>query len=300
LNVPGGSYNLGRMKFLVSLLRCLPPVLLGWFLGGCLPQGQSQIDQEKEPHFLAGKNRLNTMDFPAAIESFEKALTFNPKSAAAHFELGWLFDQKVPDPAAAIYHYEQYLKLQPNAEKAEGVRQHILACKQELARTVSLGPVTEKQQRDLEKLAEDNKRLTEENRRLNDEVAKWRAGAATPPRPQTNPPAWITQPNLTHPQGAGLSPATGTAAPPLQTSTLPGQDPRQPGGVNRGLAGPGGAPPPKGAPAGPMRTHVIKARETLASVARQYGVKLEALTAANPKANPRRLRPGQTLNVPPP
>jgi len=49
-----------------------------------------------------------------------------------------------------------------------------------------------------------------------------------------------------------------------------------------------------------MRIHVIKPRETLASIARQYGVKLEALNAANPKANPRRLRPGQTVNVPPP
>jgi tetratricopeptide (TPR) repeat protein len=300
LNVPEGSYNLGRMKFLVSLLRCLPLLLLGLFLGGCQPQGQSQIDEEKEPHFLAGKNRLNTMDFPAAVESFERALTFNPKSAAAHFELGWLFDQKVPDPAAAIYHYEHYLRLQPNAERAEWVKQHILACKQELARTVSLGPVTEKQQRDLEKLAEDNKRLTEENRRLNDEVAKWRTYAATLPRPQTNPPARITQPNLINPQGASLHPAPGAAAPRVQTSTLLGQDPRQPGGVNRGPAGPGGAPPPKGAPAAPMRTHVIKARETLASVARQYGVKLEALSAANPKATPRHLRPGQTLKVPPP
>ncbi len=49
-----------------------------------------------------------------------------------------------------------------------------------------------------------------------------------------------------------------------------------------------------------MRTHVIKPRDTLAGIARQYGVKLEALSAANPDVNPRRLRPGQTLNVPPP
>jgi tetratricopeptide (TPR) repeat protein len=288
------------MKFLVSFLRCLPLLLLGLFPGGCQPQGQSQIDEEKEPHFLAGKSRLNTMDYPAAIESFERALTFNPKSAAAHFELGWLFDQKVPDPAAAIYHYEHYLKLQPNAEKAEWVKQHILACKQELARTVSLGPVTEKQQRDLEKLAEDAKRLTEENRRLNDEVAKWRTYAATLPRPQTNPPARSTQPNLINPQGAGLHPAPGAASPRVQTSSLPGQDARQPGAAKRGPAGPGGAPAPKGAPAAHVRTHVIKARETLASIARQYGVRLEALSAANPKANPRHLRPGQTLMVPPP
>jgi hypothetical protein len=342
LKVAGGSYNLASMKFLVRLLRCLPPLLLGLSLGGCNPQGPGQNDEEKEPHFLAGKGHLNTMDYPAAVESFEKALTLNPKSAAAHFELGCLFAQKVPDPAAAIYHYERFLKLRPKAPNAEWVNQIILASKQELARTVSLGPVTEKQQRDLEKLAEDNKRLTEENRRLNEEAAKWRASAATPTRPQTNPPVRISQPNPTNPQGPGLALAAATTAPPVLPLTLPERDRRQaeginrgpagvlppeggapggpvrrwaaspskggvlppeggaPGGVNRGPLGPGGPPAPKSAPVGPMRAHVIKPRDTLARIARQYGVKLEALSAANPTANPRRLRPGQTLNVPPP
>jgi LysM repeat protein len=301
LNLPGGSYNLASMKFLVSLLRCLPPLLLGLSLGGCNPMGPGQNDEEKEPHFLAGKGHLNTMDYPAAVESFEKALTLNPKSAAAHFELGCLFAQKVPDPAAAIYHYERFLKLRPKAPNAEWVNQIILASKQELARTVSLGPVTEKQQRDLEKLAEDNKRLTEENRRLNEEAAKWRASAATPPRPQTNPPVRITQPTPTptNSQSPSLALASATTAPPVLPPALSGRDPHQPEGLNRGPLGPGASPAPKGAPVEPLRTHIIKPRETLAGIARQYGVKLEALSAANPKANPRRLHPGQTLTIPP-
>ena len=284
------------MKSLASLAL----LLLGWLAGGCLPQGQSQNDEEREPHFLAGKNHLNTMDFPAAIQAFEKALTVNPKSAAAHFELGWLFAQKVPDPAAAIYHYEHYLKLRPNAENAEWVRQGILACKQELARTVSLGPVTERQQRDLERLAEDNKRLTEENRRLNEELAKSRALAAAQPRPQTVPPPRAAQANLPNPQGPGFPLASATGAPPLLTPTLLAPDPRQAGSLIHAPPSPGGASPSRGLRAATRRTHVIKARETLASIARHYGVSLEALSAANPSANPRRLRPGQTLNLPPP
>jgi LysM repeat protein len=269
-------------------------------MGGCVPPGQSQLEEEKEPYFLAGKNHLNTMDFPAAIESFEKALTLNPNSAAAHFELGWLFAQKAPDPAAAIYHYEHYLKLRPKADNAEWVKQAILASKQELARTVSLGPVTEKQQRDLEKLVEDNKRLTDENRRLNDELAKGRTYAAPLPRPQSNPPARTTPPNLSNAQGASLPPAPGAAAPPVLAQTSPGQVPRQPGALYRGPVRPDNGLPPKGIPGTATRTHVIKARETLGSIARQYGVRLQALSAANPTANPRHLRPGQTLNIPPP
>ena len=127
------------------------------------------------------------MDYTAAIESFEKALDLNPKSAAAHFQLACLFDQMQPDPVEAVHHYQQFLKLRPNSDRAEQVKQRIVACKQELARTVSWGPMTEKQQRDLEKLAEDNKRLTEENHRLTDEIGKWRAYAAAVSATPTNP-----------------------------------------------------------------------------------------------------------------
>ena len=41
------------------------------------------------------------MDYKGAIESFSKALEVNPRSAKAHFELGWLYEEKDPDPAAA-------------------------------------------------------------------------------------------------------------------------------------------------------------------------------------------------------
>jgi tetratricopeptide (TPR) repeat protein len=254
------------------------------------------MDEEKEPHFLAGKNHLNTMDYPAAIESFGKALNLNPNSAAAHFQLGWLFDQRVPDPAAAIYHYEQYLRLRPHSENAEFVRQHILACKQELARTVSLGPVTEKQQRDLEKLAEDNKRLTDENRRLTEEIGKWRAYAAAVSPTPTNP--W--PPRVDHGRGVAPPPSRGPGGARERGPTSQGPDQRpsatagrQPGAGNYGPIGRGG-PTPAG------RTHVVRAGETMASIARQAGVRLEALCAANPRVTPGRIRAGQTLLVPPP
>jgi cobalt/nickel transport system permease protein len=80
------------------------------------------------------------MDFQGAIESFEKAVEVNPKSAPAHFELGCLYDQKASDPAAAIYHYERYLKLLPNSDKKDIVVTRVQACKLQLAQTVSLGP----------------------------------------------------------------------------------------------------------------------------------------------------------------
>jgi tetratricopeptide (TPR) repeat protein len=251
------------MTFSVGLFRIavlLVPVLV-W--SGCLPSAQR--DEEREPYFLAGKSRVNTMDFTGAKESFEKAVEVNPKSAPAHFELGWLYDQKESDPAAAIYHFERFLKLMPNSGKEEMVKTRILACKQQLAQTVSLGLVTEKQQREFEQLAEENKRLHED-------LEKWRAYAL---RLQT----------LTNQVGASL-PAARTVQPPALGHAAPAE----PSSAGRSSA----------APAATSRTHAVKAGETLALIARKYGVKLDALMAANPKLDPRRLPVGQILIIPAP
>src|SRR5579859_6474235 len=131
------------MTSLRNALRCALFGSLLLLAGGCGPAGQSQSDEEREPHFLAGKGRASSLDYQGAVESFEKALAVNPQSAAAHFELGYLFDQKLADPAEAICHYQKYLKLRPRAENADTVRQRIMGCKQELAGAVNLGPVTE-------------------------------------------------------------------------------------------------------------------------------------------------------------
>jgi LysM repeat protein len=240
-------------------------------LSGCLPSTQSQLEEEKEPHFLAGKSQVNAMDYKGAIESFEKALEVNPSSSAAHFELGWLYDQKESDPAAAIYHYERYLKLLQNPEKADTVNTRILACKQELARTVSLGPVTQGLTRELQQ-------LTDEKQRLSEEVEKWRA-LALRLQAVSNQNNAISPPPRQIPTSVMIRP--GPANPP--TPAIASTD----------------RPPPPVAPAdASVRIHTVKAGETLAAISRKYGVKLDALLSANPKVDPRRLRIGQPLNIP--
>jgi nucleoid-associated protein YgaU len=182
--------------------------------------------------------------------------------------LACLFEKREADPAAAIYHYQQYLKLRPKADNAETVNQHVLALKQELAKTVSLGPVTERQQREFERLAE-------ENRRLNEEVEKWHAYAirlqALTNQTVTASPA----PRLVKPVTSGQSQASGSTPPAFARTG-----------------------PPLTAPAATQRTHTVKAGETAARIARQYGVRVDTLLAANPRIEPRRLHAGQTLNIP--
>src|SRR5580698_3768 len=103
------------MPFLIRFFICV--ISLAIAATGCAPTSGSS-DDEKEPHFVLGQSRVNEMDYQGAVEAFEDSLEVNPRSAQAHYQLAMLFDTKLPDPAAAIYHYEQYLKFDPNAPNA--------------------------------------------------------------------------------------------------------------------------------------------------------------------------------------
>ena len=244
-------------------------------LSGCTPSGRSQLSEEKEPHFVLGKSRVNAMDFQGAIEAFEQSLEANPHSATAHFELGWLYDEKTSDPAAAIYHYQAYLKLNPNADNADVIKQRIYRCKQQLAADVLPLPSVPAAQQQLE-------RLSEQNRQLQDEVGKWRAYYASQlAAAKTNS---TPTPGYKTPQPT-ISPTP--VQPAQNVSTTPA-------GANTGL-------PANPKPAGAVpRTHTVVAGETAMGITRKFGVKLSALQAANPGVNLARIRTGQVLNLPSP
>jgi tetratricopeptide (TPR) repeat protein len=246
------------MTWRAKYFRAGSAVFLGLVLCGCLPDRPVAADEEKEPQFLIGRSRVNSMDFTGAIESFEQALALNPRSAAAHLELGWLHAEKELDPAAAIYHYQKFLDLRPAADNAETIRQHIFRLKQELAKAALPIPPSTEMQRQLEQ-------LTEEKRRLQDEVDRLRQALlqAIP----TNRPN-----NL------------GRAAVATNAVVNPGA-----GRVVRSV------PPPNLTNA---RSHRVQAGDTLVSIARRYNVKLEAVLAANPTLNPRRMQVGQAIAIP--
>jgi tetratricopeptide (TPR) repeat protein len=258
------------VRFRFSLCAVAAMSLLA--LGGCAPPDSSQSEDEKEPHYVLGKSRVNAMDYTGAIEAFSESLEVNPHSAPAHFQLAMLFENQAANPASAIYHYQEYLRLNPKADNADVVRQRIYTCKQQLAADVLPLPSTPFAQRQLEDLAE-------KNRRLQEEVDKWRAyynSQQNPPRNNPPPP----QPNFTGNPTPGGAPAPNDVA-------------------SQGSGGAGSSPShAKPAPPVKQRTYVVVAGDTFASIARKAGVSLAAMQAANPGVSPKKLKPGQTLNIP--
>jgi len=256
-----------RKHFLPGALA----LCLGAVLCGCEPDGQSSLDDKKEPHYILGENRVNAMDYQGAVEAFEQSLEVNPHSAAAHFELACLFDEKISDPAAAIYHYQQYLKFDPKAENAEVVSQRIATCKQQLAADVMAMPSAPAAQQELEKLADQNRRLQDQI----DLLKKWNAYYADQLAVKSN----------------SIPAANNPIAQPIQNPVQPAQI------VSAPAQNPIANHP--AIPAAP-RAHAVVANETEAAIARKFGIKLSALQAANPGVNPNKLRVGQILKIPPP
>ncbi|HEY5041958.1 MAG TPA: LysM peptidoglycan-binding domain-containing protein [Verrucomicrobiae bacterium] len=247
-------------------------------VGGCSPSGQSQLDEEKEPHFVLGNSRFNAMDFTGAIEAFQESLEVNPHSALAHFRLAQLYDTKQPDPAAAIFHYQEYLRLDPAAENAEVIKQRIYACKQQLAADVMAMPTAPATMKQIEDLTEKNRQLQQKVDQLNDAVKQWSAYCASL---QTAAKASPTAQNNSAAPAPGGSPTPDDVT--LQTTTTRTPPPDKPA-------------PPK--PAKP-RTHIVLAGETMAGIARKNSISLASLQAANPGVNPRKLHAGDALNLPP-
>ena len=256
--------------FLWNRLICCQALLLsGLLLGGCSLSSDSQQDDEKEPHYLTGKGLVNAMDFAGAVEAFKESLEVDPHSAAAHYQLAWIYENKLTNAAAAIYHYQESLELNPKAPNHDIISQHIYACKEQLVADVMQMPTAPAVQLQIEK-------LSEKNRQMQDELDKWHAYYAAEMTARNNGlSSQAPSPNI--PAGGQSAPAT-----PLHQNGEP-----FPGG-------------PASAPSAPihLHTHVIVAGETLATIARKAHVSLAALENINPGLNPKRLRQGQTINLP--
>jgi tetratricopeptide (TPR) repeat protein len=239
-----------------------------------MPSSQGPEDEQKEPYFLTGKARESTLDFKGAIEAFEKALEVNPHNASAHFELGLRYE-KEGDYSAAIYHFERFLKQRPDSPHADTVKDRITRNKMELSKTTIYAPMTQTLQRDFDKLADEVKQLRAENEKLRTSQSNQTgqtAGAATRQSQTT--------------VGTGRPPVTST----VDTGFAESPHPRTGGLSGRNDTGAVTA----------MRSYAVKAGDTPTSIAKKNGIKLDALMAANPTLDPKRMKVGQSLKIPAP
>ena len=293
-------------RILLALHRCNPPAplisfahMLRWrafllvcscvALVGCAPPPDGQTEEERDQFYRLGSQLVKERDYKGAVDSFERSLELNPRSVKAHYELGLLYENRMNEPAIALFHYKQVLRLQPNGHPAEIVLARMKGCEQEIAKNVALVQVDPAVMAELE-------RLKEENRRLQRDLETMRALAASAVPSYTNPaPSDLRSPESTATVTPKRPPTdSGSSRRAAATNSFVTPKPSSPGNAFSATAsGPTSPARPRAS-----RTHVVRDRETFSSIARQHGVGVAALRAANPSVRPERLRPGQSLAIP--
>lgn len=269
------------------LFRLVVVALILALFPGCSPVRETKVDEQRNPYFIEGKERIGTRDYKGAIAAFEKALEVNPRSALAHFELGVLYeqhsDQREDDYVSALYHYNQVVRLRPHTYPADNARQRMASCKQELVRSQSMAPVYQQTIRELDRLKDENQQLRRQLEAVNAQAASRFVAPATigatyaqtSPLIQSAAPGSRTVVDLT-----GSDTPIIVATNPVATakdrtaSSLPAQ--------------------------ATGRTHTVRAGDTAFSIARSYRVRLDALLAANPRLDTKHMKIGQTIAIPSP
>ncbi|MFH0877443.1 MAG: tetratricopeptide repeat protein [Candidatus Omnitrophota bacterium] len=93
-----------------------------------LAKTRDRLTSEAERyHYNLGVLYTQNKNYDLAVTEFKTALSYNPRNAQAHYNLGIIFDDYFKDSENARYHYKSFLELDPRSDDAEAVRDWLAA-----------------------------------------------------------------------------------------------------------------------------------------------------------------------------
>lgn len=296
--VPGDGSRALPLRWLWRWARFLP-VILALMAGGCSPDAFLLSDEDRDREFQRARDAERLEDYAAAAEHYERALDRNPRHPAAHLGYATISQFQLRRYAEAVYHYERYLRLRPNDPKAQDIRHLITNCMERLATSVPLVIRSETIARDLEAVRGENQSLRLQVSNLMATTGYWSnecrrlASASFQLPPAAASPAGSSGSTNQSTRGSAStrSPAA-SAGSPSRSAASPPSAPAASAGRTPSRSSTAVLPP-----AAP-RYHRVLSGETMASIARRYGVTESALRHANPRVEPRLLRAGMDLRIP--
>lgn len=179
----------------------LPLCAVALIFCGCDKDTQSRDEKEEHNALLkSGQSYIEIKDWNKAEEAFKHALEVYPEMARPHLDLALIYQQYKLNYIHAIYHYDRYLELRPDAEKAGFIEEQRTKVEQVLAHNYI------KQSKDVQQMLNQYKRLQQENTELKRQLASSRKPApvqvATRPTPVTKKTVTETVPKSTTPTGS--------------------------------------------------------------------------------------------------
>lgn len=261
-----------RLRVPKSVIFLLMTVLIG-ALSGCSGAASREEREDRDPQIRKARERRAAHDFDGAIDLYLRALDRKPELARAHLELGLVYDQEKNDDLRALYHYQRYLEMRPDAEKRDLVQKLIQHARISFAASLPDRPA--EAVREIEMLRREVKTLRALLAEQGGTAAVERV-AATPARvPPAAPAAPVT----------ARTPPASPPAPAPAVATAPS------------------VPAAPVAAAGAPETYVVRSGDTLSRIAtRVYNdaSKWDVIYNANRKTMPTTgsLKVGQTLIIP--
>ena len=82
--------------------------------------------ENADMHYNLGTIFLNNKQYSQAIKEYEQVLELRTNDADTHYNLGVLYDDYLKDRAKALYHYQQYLAINPKSPDAKKVETYVL------------------------------------------------------------------------------------------------------------------------------------------------------------------------------
>ncbi len=112
------------MKLKYVALSCFAALALAG-CGGDDSVANQEKEQRSQPLMEAAMRAEQEGEIDKAATLYRQALRSDGANAMAHFNLALLLHDQKKDYVAALHHYQEYLDLQPNSEKAATVKEQI-------------------------------------------------------------------------------------------------------------------------------------------------------------------------------
>ena len=165
----------------IYLILCMSSLVLC----GCDKNAKSVDEkEERNPLVKTGQSYIEIKDWDKAEAAFKQAVENNPTMARPHLELAMIYQQYKINYIHAIYHYDRYLELRPESEKASFINEQKMKVARALANTLINNSPEVKQ------VVDELKRLQQENATLKRQIA----GTGTTAAPVQPKPATATAP----------------------------------------------------------------------------------------------------------
>lgn len=256
-------------------------------LSGCELWHRANPDERREANFVAAYNYNLQGAYDDAVAAYNRAIEANPNNAAAHWDLGFLYQDKFHDYVLSIYHFRrcQQIKKRRHEKEADDptIENAIRQGQIQLAIQFASAFGQQQSQTQLDDLKRRNAELEATIKELKLRLAAAQvpeasisSGTDSVPAPVNSPPAHIAPSN--------------PAPAPARAGGSSAQQKETPGRSN---AASRSAPVPS-----PVHTHAVRSGETMVTIARKYGVTTAQLQSANRNVDPRKLKPGQILTIP--